>query len=165
MSWWEPGATAIIVPVLEAEAVIGELRRLHSPSGRDGMIAHVSLLAPVAGVDYEAVREVAAEQPAFSFCLAEVGRFESAVYLAPDPPEPFEVLATALRLRMPAEPLPGGRMIPHVTVASRVEAATLDEVEQRIQTLLPIEATARTISILERGPDSHWRELRSFAFD
>ena len=163
MRWWDPGATAIVVPVHEAEPVIGELRRLHSPSGRDGMIAHVSLLAPLAGVDYDAVEEVAAEHRAFPFRLAEVGRFESAVYLAPDPAEPFVALAEALRDRIPAEPVPGGRVIPHVTIASRVEAAVLDDVEERVRPLLPITATARTISVLERGADLRWRELRSVA--
>lgn len=164
MGWWDPGATAIVVPIIEAEVVIGDLRRAHSPSGRHGMIAHVSLLAPLAAVDHDAVHEVAAGQPAFSFRLAAVGRFESAVYLAPEPPEPFEALATALRAHTPAEPLPGGRMIPHVTVASRVDSAALDKLEERVRPLLPIEATAREISVLERGSDLRWRERRSFGF-
>src|SRR5688500_3096500 len=122
MGWWDPGATAIVVPVLEAEAAIGELRRLHSPSGRDGMVAHVSLLAPLGAVDYVAVAQTAARRAPFTFRLAAVARFASAVYLAPDASVPLVVLAEKLRARMPADPLPGGRMIPHVTIASRVDA-------------------------------------------
>ena len=45
-TWRLPGATAIVVPVPEAEAVVGDWRRLHTPSGAEGVPAHVTLLAP-----------------------------------------------------------------------------------------------------------------------
>jgi hypothetical protein len=40
--------TAVVVRVPEAEPVIGRHRRAHTPSGADGMPAHVTVLVPFA---------------------------------------------------------------------------------------------------------------------
>jgi len=166
MSWWEPGATAIVVPVPEAEAVLGALRRVHSPSGRDAMIAHVTLLSPTRAWrgDAAAVCEIATAFAAFAFRLARFGRFPSALYLRPEPAEPFAAVADALRAVVPAEPMPGGTMIPHLTIASRVaDDDVLDELEAHVSPLLPIEATATEVVVYERGDDLGLRVRDSFA--
>ena len=170
MDWWSPGGVAIVLAVPAAEAVIGDARRTHSPSGRDGMTAHVTLLAPL--VDWRTIEAshlgaaaaVAAAFGRFPFRLERFGRFPSALYLAPDPPEPFVELARALRRVVPAEPPRGGKMIPHVTVASRVEEeTTLNELEREIAAALPIEAVATQVDIYERGDDLALRVRASLA--
>jgi hypothetical protein len=162
MDWWSPGGTALVVPVPEAEHVVGDFRREHSPSGRDGMIAHVSLLQPL--VDWATIarehlatfREEAARFAPFEVRFARFSRVPAAIALAPEPAGPFARLAEALRAHvLAAAPVP-----PHLTIASRVADAVLDEIERAVAPSLPITATAREILLYERGDDRrlHVRE-------
>ena len=159
MDWWAAGGTALVVPVQEAERVVGDLRRLHSQSGRDGMTAHVTLAAPLVPIApfLPELRTAASRFDPFSFRLATVGRFTSAVYLEPDPAEPFVGLAKTLRAIVPAEPAPDGRIVPHVTIASRVERSVLDEVEATVSALLPLHARATELAVYIRGDDLRLR--------
>ena len=42
------GETAVVVRVPEAEPAVGRHRRAHTPSGADGMPAHVTVIVPFA---------------------------------------------------------------------------------------------------------------------
>jgi hypothetical protein len=156
--------TAIIVPVDPAEAVVGGWRRAHTPSGSNGMQAHVTLLAPftppellVAGRIRE-VREILRGFDAFHFELVSPAYLDlgarRVLYLRPDPGEPFVRMIEALAARFPEHPPYGNASlepIPHVTVATSADDVLLKRIELAVQPGLPIAAAATEAWIVEYG--------------
>jgi hypothetical protein len=155
-AWEDPGATALIVPIPEAEAVLGGFRRAHTPSGAAGMPAHVTLMAPFSTERTAQVHSVVERFRAFQVSFARIERFEETrtVYLAPDPVEPFLDLVRALGGR--------DRVVPHLTVASRVDDEVTDAVMAALPALLPIEAIVRAVALLERGDDLRFGTVARF---
>lgn len=159
-TWNLPGATALAVIVPEAEALVGAFRRKYTPSGGDAVPAHVTLLAPfapssrLAATDEQAVREIVATTPRFEFALVSVGRFERALYLAPEPSEPFAAVTEALVARFPDYPLYGGAhddIVPHLTVAEGESGPLFDRLTEQLLPKLPVHAAAAEARLLERG--------------
>jgi hypothetical protein len=156
--------TAIIVPVDPAEAIVGGWRRVHTPSGSNGMQAHVTLLAPftspellVAGRIRE-VREALRGFGAFDFELGSSAYLDlgarRVLYLRPEPGEPFVRMIEALVARFPEHPPYGNASlepIPHVTVATSADDALLERIELAVQPALPIAAAATEAWIVEYG--------------
>jgi hypothetical protein len=156
--------TAIIVPVDPAEVVVGGWRRAHTPSGSNGMQAHVTLLAPftppellVPGRIREA-REILRGFDAFDFELVSTAYLDlgsrRVLYLPPEPGEPFVRLIEALAARFPEHPPYGTASlepIPHVTVATSADDDLLEGIERTVQPALPIAAAATEAWIVEYG--------------
>jgi 2'-5' RNA ligase len=169
--WQVPGATAVVVPVPEAERVIGDLRRKYTPSGRDGMPAHATLLVPfvpaseLEGDHLDRIAETAAAMPRFAFTLARLERFPEVLYLAPDPERPFAVLIKEFVSAFPEYPPYGAdveRVVPHVTVASPQPDAVLDALSAQLAPQLPIAAVASELHLVVRGEDGCWRTHTAF---
>lgn len=156
----------VLVP--EAETLVGELRRSLTPSGAEGMEAHITVLAPfrhASAIDF-ATRDLLADLfktiERFDFALTSIDRFEDGtVYLAPTPTDPFLGLIKAVTARFPDCPPYGGAFetpVPHLTIAGDA-AVVADEV---VRLPLPIDAVARAVALVERGADLHWHESASF---
>jgi 2'-5' RNA ligase len=101
-------ATAIVVPVSEAEPATELWRRQYTQDGADGMPPHVTLLYPfvddsllVAG-QVRTLRNTLAEFQPFEFVLAEFAEFPASattarvLYLAPVPHDPFREMTHAI---------------------------------------------------------------------
>jgi biotin-[acetyl-CoA-carboxylase] ligase BirA-like protein len=155
-----PGTTALVVAVAEAEALVGGWRREHTPSGADGVPAHVTLLFPfvpasrLSSDGEETVRRVVTAAPRFEFALDAVARFAQVLYLHPCPPEPFAALTEALVACFPDYPPYGGAVdtvVPHLTVAEGDPGALFDRLSSLIEPQLPIRAVANDVQLLERG--------------
>lgn len=156
--------TAIVVPVDPAEAIAGQWRRDHTPSGSKGMPAHVTLLAPFTPphqLTAARIREVhdvlSAFQP-FAFGLPRAAYFDLAsrrvLYLKPEPAEPFVDIINALVRRFPEHPPYGSadlRPRPHLTVATSPDDVLLAEIEDAVRRALPISASASEAWIVEYG--------------
>lgn len=148
--------TALIVPVPEAEAQVGELRLAHDWSAARGVPAHVTILFPF--LDADAVEEAAIADlisgfPAFDFELDRMERFENGTtWLRPAPAAPFLDLTAAVWQRWPDHPPYEGahdEVIPHLTVSDTHLEASFD---------LPIAARAREVTLIEEAePDGAWR--------
>jgi 2'-5' RNA ligase len=166
--------SALLVPVPEAESCVRPHRFRYDSVALRGVPAHITVVFPFippAAITDEAVdgvRQVLTRFAAFRFSLTKLKRFpEGAVYLAPDPAEPFVRLTTALVERFPAYPAYGGAyadVIPHLTVAQLPEVATLDEVND-IQSSLPIQCEAREILLMVENEDHQWDMRSRFALD
>jgi hypothetical protein len=156
--------TAIIVPVDPAEAVVGDWRREHTPSGSNGMPAHITLLAPFTPPDLlvdgriREVREVLRGFEAFDFELVSTAHLEMptrrVLYLRPEPGQPFVRMIEALAARFPEHPPYGDASLeplPHVTVATSADAALLEGIERELEPRLPIAATAREAWVVVYG--------------
>ena len=166
LPWESPGVTALIVPATEAEPVLGRLRQRYTPSGSEGVPAHVTLIAPFAPAPVlppllPELEALVASWRAVPFTLRRVRRWPSIVWLDPDPSAPFAAMTDALVARFPAYPPYEGahdEVIPHVTVATREEEDVLDELAAELEPALPITCAGDTVQLLQRGDDLRWHE-------
>ena len=112
--------------------------------------------AAITGSVIDGLRQCFAGLPAFDFVLASASRFPATLYLAPEPVEPFRQLTLAICKQHPETPPYAGRhpdIVPHLSLADRLDATTLDRVEsefaQAARDRLPIRARATSIALLE----------------
>jgi 2'-5' RNA ligase len=143
-----PRCTALILAVPEADPAVGALRLQHDPSAALGVPAHVTILFPFAPpeeIDDAALRELFAAHASFDFVLDRVERFpEGAVWLHPEPSEPFIALTRAVWRRWPEFPPYEGlhdEPIPHLTVSDQ---------PLELDVRLPIGARATHVTLIEQ---------------
>jgi 2'-5' RNA ligase len=166
--------SALIVSVPEAEPCVRHHRFRYDAVALRGVPAHITILFPfmppeeITDEALDGVRQVLTRFSAFRFSLTRLERFpEGALYLAPDPAEPFVRLTAALVERFPTYRPYGGAyadVIPHLTVAQLPGAATVDEVSD-IRSNLPIQSEAREILLMAEGGDRRWHMRSQFALD
>jgi 2'-5' RNA ligase len=142
--------TGIIVPLPDAEPVIGSFRREHTEGGARGAPAHVTLLFPftdTAALTAERLRrvgEIVGSVPAFDVSLVATAYFAGTpriLYLRPEPDTAFRDLTAALVAAFPEHPPYEGAfadVIPHATVAMTEDAAVLERIEAEVAQRLPI---------------------------
>ena len=154
--------SGIILPVPEAEPIVGPLRTLHDPQALVGVPAHITLLYPFAHPSsiagkIDTLRQLLSRVPAFDFSLVETRRFPEAAYLHPEPSATFVRLSELLVRQWPEFPPYGGMFstaIPHLTIADRVTSDVLDLVGATLATHLPIACRASEAWLMcsdERG--------------
>jgi hypothetical protein len=154
--------TALIVPVPEAEPVVGAIRLAHDSSAALGVPAHITILFPFLRsdeLDEAALRALFARFPAFDFALDGVERFEDGhVWLHPDPSWRFADLTAAVWQRWPTHPPYAGsfdEVIPHLTVS---------ETPLDLALALPIVARAHEVVLIEQAePGDNWTTRARFA--
>jgi len=167
--------SAILVPVPEAEPVVGRLRaRLDRSAGR-GIPAHVTVLypfVPPAQVT-PAVIEMAAAAvksvPGFDCRLAGTDLFgEDVLWLAPEPAGPFRALSAAVHAAFPQDPPFGGAfadVIPHLTIGDRPEdgISALRAAGAQVPPMLPVHTHISRAWLMTgtRAPGS-WQLLAAF---
>jgi 2'-5' RNA ligase len=167
--------TAIIVPVPEAEPVVGRWRRRYTPSGAAGMPAHVTLLVPFTDSDVLGVDDtrragaVLADFAPVDLSLAATRYFEGpprVLYLEPEPAEPFREMTAALVREFP-EHVPYGdpdvKIVPHLTVATRLEREELAAIEAEVAVTLPLAARASEAWLMDSAQGT-WQRHSRFAF-
>jgi hypothetical protein len=156
--------SAIILPVPEAEPIVGKLRLQYDPAARLGAPAHITLLYPFCPADAAAgeigkLRDVCATIERFQFSLIEVRRFPATAYLHPDAAEKFAQITKSLVDIWPAySPYAGVHpdIIPHLTVADRVTAETLRKVGALLRDQLPIPCAAREVWLITSNEAGLW---------
>jgi 2'-5' RNA ligase len=164
--------SALIVPVSEAEAVVGDVRSAHDPVAPAGIPAHITVLYPFkdpTAIDSEIIDELGAilrgVEP-FSFQLVSIARFPEVVYLVPEPGEPFVRLTAAIATRWPDTPPYEGtfdRVIPHLTVAHTDDPATISDIHRRLGPSLPITGRAHEARLLT-SRNGRWSVRETFPF-
>lgn len=171
--------SAFVVKVPAAEPLVGGLRTRFDASCRLGAPAHITVLfpfMPAADITPAVIHQAQValgEVASFSFSLGAIGRFmelrevPSTLFLAPDPPEPFVALTTALVRSFPMFRPYGGKhgdVVPHLTVAhgdaSDVHAASI-ELKQRLRTSSLIPTACNAVVLLENA-SGRWREMHVF---
>lgn len=172
MPWDEPGSTAIVILAREVESLIGRLYGAHANAGRDGMTPHVTLHVPFVPVDrldddlLRRLRRLFGRFDGFDYHLRRFERFEGGVlYLAPEPPDPFVSLSSALAEEFPQYPLYEGIhdvVIPHVTVADGGDQELHARIRADAEPGLPVSCRAHEATLVERGADLRWRPRDTF---
>jgi 2'-5' RNA ligase len=145
-----PWESAIVVPVPEAEPVVGHLRARLDRSASLGVPAHVTILYPfvppeqiTAAVLAKAVAAVASVAR-FSCRFAGTDWFgDEVVWLAPEPAGPFRELTAAVHAAFPRYPPFGGvfaDVIPHLTVGQQPDGGpgVLRAAEAEVGPRLPV---------------------------
>lgn len=162
----------LIVPVPEAEPLVGHWRQQYDPPAPIGIPAHITLLfpfRPAAWLGQAGVAELAAllkEVPVTACTLERVGHFTRLVYLAPEPADLFVGMTRQLSERYGL--LPYGRAdagtTPHLTVARHEDPAILETVTQRLNAGLPLAFTLREAWLMERDLAGRWHTAERFPF-
>ncbi len=159
----------MLVPVPEAEPVVGRWRELYDPSAGAGVPAHVTLLYPFVPAEALDSRHVVRLQQLFARfgpfnCVFE--RVESfgdqVLYLAPNPAEPFVDLTRQLVRLYPDYPPYGGAypdVVPHLTVAHRDERADLELIRREVEAGLPIHCAIENVWLMAEQTGGRWRLL------
>lgn len=168
----DPRESALIVPVPEAEALVGAWRERYDDSARTGVPAHVTLLYPflppeeITPADLEQLSGLFAAAPATRFDLVAVRRFSRGVlYLAPEPEGFLRELTRRLWALYPHRPPYGGvfrDVIPHLTVAQDGDHSVLDAVEADVAPGLPIAAHATEAWLMVQGVNARWQAGHRF---
>src|SRR4051812_27410984 len=161
--------TAIIVPLLEAEPLLGAFRERHTAEGAQGMPAHVTLLYPFTDTTLldaariAAVADVIGGFEAFAVSLGPAARFpenDRVLSLRPDPESVFRAMTSALGSAFPEHEPYGGKYadpIPHATVAIG-DDALLAEIERELAPHLPVAAQVTEATLVELDDaTSTWR--------
>ena len=165
--------TALICRVPESEALISRYRERYDPSARKNVPAHVTILYPFmppTAVNAEVIdtlARIARAVPRFDYRLAQTRRFPVALYLAPDPDEPFSALTNGIHRAFPDYPPFEGKfpvVVPHVTVAHGDEPL-LAEIEVELRIALGgsgIRARCEEMVLIENSR-GRWEPMRVFA--
>lgn len=160
--------SALLVPVAAAEGLVGEWRRLHDPSARAGVPAHVTVLYPfmapptIGPAELSVLGEVFRPFAASSFELVATRRFENegVIYLAPEPADLFVGLTLAVADRFPEWPPYEGRflpdVVPHLTITQGAPKDVLDEIERELAGSLPRRCEAREILLMTGDNTTSW---------
>jgi 2'-5' RNA ligase len=165
------GRSTIVIPVPEADSLIGGYRLQYDPPARRGMPAHVTLLYPfLAPSDLtetvsRRLAEMFASETAFRFALCRTVEFAQGVlYLEPDPSEPFLALTRRIEAEFGVQPYEG-RFVdpqPHCTVAQEADELMRREIEIKLAPALPVESQAREAWLMVRDDRTPWRLLERF---
>ncbi|MGH9122624.1 MAG: 2'-5' RNA ligase family protein [Acidimicrobiales bacterium] len=165
--------SAILVPVPEADSIVGEWRRKCDPVARAGVPPHVTLICPwipPAQITAEKVRELSSclqGTKAFDFHLSHVGWFSGrVVWLAPDPVEPFLELTAHLATCFGTPPWDDAydEVVPHLTVAHATDGVDLTEVADEVQEFLPIICRADEVRVMV-GDGQEWKVRAELLLD
>jgi 2'-5' RNA ligase len=164
--------TALICRVPEAERYIARYRERYDPSARRNVPAHVTVLYPfMAPAEIDAhvlgrLRAIARDVPCFDYRLARTRRFPVALYLDPEPGEPYAALMDGVFRAFPDYPPFEGKfdeVVPHVTVAHGDEPL-LCEIEVELRIALPaagIAARCHELVLIENSR-GHWEQMHAF---
>lgn len=149
--------SALLVPVPEAEPLVGRWRERLDPVAAAGVPAHVTLIVPwvppsVLGDGHiEALGEVLGEVEPWSFTLAGTGLFGTRVlWLEPQPADGFLRLTERLAAAFGTPPWAGefAEVVPHLTVAHAGGGTELAEVARRVAPGLPLRCEAKEVWVM-----------------
>lgn len=164
--------SAVLVPILEAEPVVGLHRARLDPAAAWGVPAHVTVLYPfvvpseITAASVEAAAAAVASVPAFMCEFGATAWFgEEVMWLAPRPNEPFRMLTRALVAAFPSCVPYGGAyedLEPHLTVGyeSANGVVALQAAEADVLLRLPVRALVSRVWLMtgNRAPAS-WHVL------
>ena len=144
---WE---SAVLIPVPEAEPVVGRHRARLDRAAAEGVPAHVTILYPfvappqITAATIEVLAAVIGSVSSFDCRFPGTAWFgEEVLWLAPVPDGPFRALIRAVTAAFPGYPPYGGLIsdvIPHLTVGDRPPGGVADlrAAETDVLSALPV---------------------------
>jgi len=164
--------SAVLVPVPEAELVVGHHRDRLDRAAVRGVPAHVTVLYPfvpplaINAAVIARLADAVGSVSAFGCEFATTAWFgDDVLWLAPRPDEPFRALTEAVSAAFPGYSPYGGvhdDVVPHLTVGDR-SAGDLSELraaEADVLSLLPVQARISRIWVMTgRAVPGSWRTV------
>lgn len=165
--------SALLIPVPEAEPVVGAWRAVHDPSAHTGVPAHITLVVPwlapeqIKPEHLEGLEELLASQPAFEFDLDNVCWFgQRVLWLSPTPAQPFKDMTALLAGHFDTPPWQGEfpEVVPHLTVGLSGYALgnSLAAAASDLSDKLPVHCRAREVAVM-CGDGVHWQVVHRVA--
>jgi hypothetical protein len=151
---WAPGTTCLVVPVPEAEPVVGPWRATLDPSAAWGVPPHVSVMYPfldVDVVDRPALAALFAGHAAFDAGFGRCLEDDGLLYLEPSPGGPFALLTEAVTGRWPdAVPYGGkyGPVLPHLSVGYGGDGSGFGPALAAISRGLPVSTRVTAVELV-----------------
>lgn len=161
--------SALLVPVPEAEPLVGRWRAQHDPKATWGVPAHITLVVPwlppeqVKREHLDELDQIVGAEPPFEYVLEQVCWFgERVLWLAPSPAGPFKALTAKLAEHFGTPPWSGEfkEVVPHLTVglAEQSTGGMLAEAADDLRTKLPLFCRATDVQVM-CGSGDHWRAV------
>jgi len=162
--------SALLVPVPEAEPLVGAWRAVHDPSARTGVPAHITLVVPwippeqIKQEHLEELEELVVGEAPFDYSLDRVCWFgERVLWLSPTPAAPFKRLTTVLADHFDTPPWQGEfpEVVPHLTVglAGHALGSTLSDAANDLASKLPLSCRADEVDVM-CGDGARWEMVR-----
>jgi 2'-5' RNA ligase len=155
----------VLIPVPEAEAIVGRWRELYDPVAPAGVPAHVTLIVPwlppeeIGAPEIDELSETLSTVPAFDFKLTDVAWFGRRVlWVAPDPADVFRRLTNTLAERFGTPPWEDefDEVVPHLTVAhASGDGVELAAAAREVRRQLPVACRASEVWVMV-GDGRRW---------
>ncbi|MHB8777424.1 MAG: 2'-5' RNA ligase family protein [Anaerolineales bacterium] len=152
---------ALIIPVPEAEVLVGDFRERFDPSAIVGVPAHITINYPFTphfsrpAKAHVNLSTFLANFPQFSFTLSEIRSFPDVLYLAPEPEQQFLTLIESVASIFPDSPPYGGQFekpTPHLTIAqqdkSMIPSIQMEFAKRTLQAL-PIKSHVKELWLMD----------------
>jgi 2'-5' RNA ligase len=152
--------SAVLIPVPQADSIVGRWRFEYDPVAAAGVPAHITLVVPwlppdeITDDDLAELDEALADQKAFDFELAHVDWFGRRVlWVAPEPVGPFLELTHKLAERFGTAPWDDefDEVIPHLPVAHASDGVELVPVAADVAARLPLRCRADEVWVMVGG--------------
>lgn len=156
--------SAILIPVPQADSVVGRWRFQHDPVAAAGVPAHITLVVPwvppgeIDDKKLEELDDELAGVEAFDFSLARIGWFGRRVlWVAPEPAALFLQLTERLSERFSTPPWEDefDEVVPHLTVAHASDGVELVPIAADVATKLPLHCRAEEVWVMV-GDGTRW---------
>jgi 2'-5' RNA ligase len=152
--------SAILIPVPQADSVVGRWRFEYDPVAAAGVPAHVTLVVPwlppaeIVDDDLAELERELADVHAFDFSLTRVDWFGRRVlWVAPEPVDPFLKLTHRIADRFNTPPWEDefDEVVPHLTVAHASDGVELVPIAADVATRLPVRCRAEEVWVMVGG--------------
>lgn len=149
--------SALLIPVPEADTVVGRWRHEHDPVAAAGVPAHITLVVPwlppaeITEADLAELDAELADVKAFDFVLTRTDWFGRRVlWVAPEPSAPFLELTNRLADQFGTPPWDDefDEVIPHLTVAHASDGVELVPIADAVGASLPLRCHAREVWVM-----------------
>jgi len=167
-----PLLTGVVIEVPTAEHLVGPYRQRLDPRAREGIPAHITVLAPFLPSDQidpgmlERLSRLATSVQPFDFRLVRTSWFgDQVLWLAPEDASPFRSLTDAMVAAFPGCLPYGGafaEVVPHLTVGESADQAQLRAAEADLRPNLPVTGSATALSVFEEEEPGRYRRTARF---
>ena len=156
--------SAVLIPVPNADSVVGRWRHEYDPVARAGVPAHITLIVPwlppdeITRADLDELDEEFSDVKAFEFDLTHVDWFGRRVlWVAPEPAATFRDLTHRLAARFSTPPWDDefDEVVPHLTVAHASDGVELVPVAADVAGRLPLHCRAEEVWVMV-GDGQRW---------
>jgi 2'-5' RNA ligase len=166
-------SSALLIPALEIDWLVGGFRMPFDPSARPGVPPHITIMSPFLDPnsltsqllrDLDSLFETAT---AFEYALTEVREFEQGVlYLSPEPAAPFIELTDLVSRRFALLPFAGAYaiVVPHLTVTRTAPSDERGRIAIALKAALPQFGRAAEAWLMVGNNETSWNTAHVIRF-